>query len=825
MKSTKVLVECLLGNKPAHESMNELKEMLNSCKSEEYTLITTAYRVCRAYGGLGINESLEDFCSNLAQYKLYCEEDIYVSDYIYNLVKPIETNFNINILKTKSGNKLIVSRNMPSWMQGSEKLEKVYSRKFMRNTDEDVIGDPYLYEMTGYENYRSRTQKLLMDGAMNMPPGTTLLGCMATGEGKSIIGIMPQFFEQKGLTIVIVPTVSLAIDQLRTSSKYFINRSNRPRAYYSGLTKFEKEEINKDIRDGNLPILYISPEGLLNEPFKNRILEATRKGFVNRLIIDEAHIIEDWGEQFRTEFQLLSSFRRILLKESKNQLKTILLSATFTEDTVDLLKRLFSEEDNFIEIRGDSLRREPEYYLKKCESNVEKLESLKEVIYLLPRPLIIYVIRPDMARMLQKELYDMNIKSVEVFTGEIVKRQERERIINKWINNDTDIMIATSAFGMGVDKKDVRTVLHYSIPESINRFYQEVGRGGRDGVGSVSLMITNVREDIKESYSLISGKVLSIEKFTNRWYQMYENAKRDKNTSYYSIDATLKPAHIEDDYTGKLNISWNENVILTLFRDGLIDIIDLILNREKREYIIDIKDPILATNPDNFLEYLEDLRENELKKVDRLKDEIKTFITRDLEEGCIGRILSRVYERTYPLCSGCHYCAINNRKNYLNKENDISIERGYTLLRDNKIKLTLNRDLKYVDETVYVYMEGNSQVKNMKILSGIPVNHIILKDVEYKVAEMGISDNYINISTFDEVKSNLDVLSGIIVLYYSSDPKYNQKILELSNLLKEKGNKIIHLSSPTDRLLNGESVKNGTANTMKFIKREVDYAL
>lgn len=825
MKSTRILVQCLLGNKPANKSMQELKVILESCNNENYTLIATAYRVCRAYCGLETNESLEDFCSNLAQYKLYCEEDIYVSDYIYDKIKLIQAKFNINIVKSESGNKLIVSREMPNWMLGSKNFNKIYNRNFMRNKDEDVIGDPHLYKMTGYGSYRSRTQKLLMDGAMNMPPGSTLLGCMATGEGKSIIGIMPQFFEAKGLTIVIVPTVSLAIDQLRTSNVYFQKKVNKPKAYYSGLSISDKARINKDIATGDLPILYISPEGLLNESFKNRILEAASKGYVNRLIIDEAHIIEDWGDQFRTEFQLLSSFRKILLKESRYNLKTILLSATFTEDTIDLLKRLFSEGNNFIEIRGDSLRREPQYYVKKCSNDFEKLEKLKEIIYIMPRPIIIYVIRPDMADWLQNELYMMNIKSTDVFTGKINKREEREDIINRWINNDTDIMIATSAFGMGVDKKDVRTVIHYAIPESINRFYQEVGRGGRDGISSASLLITHYTQDIKESYSLISGKVLSIEKFTNRWYQMYENAVKNKENSYYSIDATSKPIHIEEDYTGKWNISWNESVILTLFKEGLIDIIDLNLNRDKREYIIDIKDPILITNPNKFKLYLELLRTKELKKVDILKKEIQTFIIKDIENDCMGRILSRIYGRTYSTCNGCNYCVKNNRKTYVSKEHDISIINGKDLLKKHKLKLSSNKDLNFTDEIVYYYKPGNSQEENINILLENQINHIILKKTEYDIEEISINTNYINISLFDEVKSNPNAISGVIALVYSEDPKYNEQVLALAKILKDNSNKIIHFCSPTDKLLNGESVKNRASGALKFVKREVEYAL
>lgn len=819
MESNEILSEVLLDLKTPESGMKELKEILKTSENSEYTFIATAYRVCRSYKDVNQEGSWEDFCSNLRQYQLYYQKDISISDYLYEKISSIETKFNIKTIKLQDENRLIVRKDMPDWMIGSENLEKIYNRESMRKNEDDVMGDPHLYNMTGYENYRSKTQKLLMDSVMNMPCGSTLLGCMATGEGKSLVSIMPQFYEAKGLTIVIVPTVSLAIDQLRSSEKYFEDRKNKPAAYHSKLRKNEKKDIYNSIELGDLPILYISPEGILNKNFKDLVLKSAEQGLVNRLVIDEAHIIEDWGGQFRTEFQFLSVFRRLLLDASKHKLKTLLLSATFTKSTTNLLKKLFSEEDNFIEIRGDSLRPESQYYIKKCKDNFEKLNRLKEVIYLLPRPLIIYVIRPDSANYLKEELNSINVKSISVFTGEINNRKERETIIKEWVDNDIDIIIATSAFGMGVDKKDVRTVLHYSIPESINRFYQEVGRGGRDGISSISLMITNVAEDLKESYSLISGKIMTIDKFINRWSEMYENRKEDENTGNYFIDARLKPKHMEEDHiAGNLNISWNENVILTLFKEDLLDILDLNLNISKREYLIKLKDTLLLTNPIEFRKYLNNLRERELKKSQLLKEEIGEFIKSDIEELCIGRVLSDIYKYTRPICNGCNYCTKNNRLTYIDDNTDLCIEVGQELLQKTKIKSTINYDLIDKDEITYYYKISNSIEENIDILAKLGLNHIILKDNDYNLGNIEINKTYLGLSLFDEIKANENIISGIVALYYSKDSEYNQNLLLYSENMIMKGNKIIHLCNSEDKLLNGESVKNRTSNRQKYIK-------
>lgn len=246
---------------------------------------------------------------------------------------------------------------------------------------------------------------------------------------------------------------------------------------------------------------------------------------------------------------------------------------------------------------------------------------------------------------------------------------------------------------------------------------------------------------------------------------------------------------------------------------------------EKREYIIEIKDPMLLTNPDKLLLYLEALRAKELKKVDNLKDEIKSFVTREIDQRCIGRILSRVYKRTYSLCNGCNYCSENNRNTYFNREHDISIKEGNTLLKNSKLGLTLNDDLNHTDEIVYYYKKGNSLEENIELISKASVNHIILKNKEFNIEEIPMDKTYTNISLYDEVKLNPNNISGIIALHYSDDPSYNEEVLAFSKKLEKKGNKIIHFCSSNDKLLNGESVKNRAADSIKLIKQEVNYAL
>ena len=142
-------------------------------------------------------------------------------------------------------------------------------------------------------------------------------------------------------------------------------------------------------------MFFISPEAILADGFSNVLLEAAKCGKLSTIVIDEAHIIEDWGSSFRPEFQFLAPFRRRIMEASDNQIRTILLSATLTKETTTLLKELFSEPGHFIEVRGDALRPEVMFWLDCSSIEQERKEKIMEIVPLLPRPIILYVTRPE----------------------------------------------------------------------------------------------------------------------------------------------------------------------------------------------------------------------------------------------------------------------------------------------------------------------------------------------------------------------------------------------------------------------------------------------
>ena len=806
-----IMQDVLIERITAQEGMIRLKQMLESCGEHEYGRVASAYRVCRSIADIikGTNTWI-DLCGNLRQAIFIYNQDVLVSERIYNNINKIAHNFKI-ICHGQDKNKLYkinAHMGLPKWMGKTHNIAKCYNQKPIERFSSPV-GDFSLYNMTGFKYYNSQTQKALIQAAMNMPDGSTLLGCMPTGEGKSLVGLMPQLYEEKGTSIVIVPTISLAIDQSNAARRLYKDREYAPIAYHSELPEGVKSEIIEGLRKGELPILYISPEALLNSSFNKVVLDMAEKGQINRLVIDEAHIVEDWGEQFRTEFQLLSVYRRKLLKASNKKLKTILLSATFTKHCVNLLKNLFSEGDNYIEIRGDALRPEIQYYIDVNRTNIQRLTKLREIILLLPRPIIVYVIRPDDARMLKDELNEIGLHSVDTFTGDISSRIQREDLMDKWNNNDIDIMIATSAFGMGVDKKDIRTIIHYCIPESMNRFYQEVGRSGRDRIPSISLLLTMPSHDMEDTIQITSSKNLTVDKFIDRWKAMKTQIidRIDGNTIW--VDTNVKPSYIdEDEITGRLSASWNEYVLLQLFRHGFIDILDMEVDHTRtKNILIRIKDEIVD-NLDALSKIIDQIREEDIKRSKQKIKEMKDLSTNYIFEDCIARRLKKIYNLAPPSCGGCEYCRSHNFEPY--------ILRNYTEYMHGKkiiIESLMNRKHSTYEDYFEIKNSMILQYESLDIdshqisiilesLLKVGVDSIVIgSESLYKKFDFGglsyKPDRYCSIITYDELEDEYNdiVIAGTIAILYEkpNESNMNWNLYNLASRLMARGNRIIHV--------------------------------
>lgn len=526
------------------------------------------------------------------------------------------------------------SLEMPDYID-SFFVDQAFQRKKVGDDAEkqkDVFygNNAYIYNLTYYKEFKSLEQKLAVFGALNTPEGYTTLVSLPTGGGKSLI-TQTMAYQQEGLTIVIVPTVSLAIDQVRNAKNNVKhNADNEIFCYYSGIELERKNALRNALKAETARLLFISPEALIrNTEFVNMINEANAKKYLKNLIIDEAHIVIEWGDFFRVDYQCLEPWRNELLVMN-SQLRTVLLSATYTKTAVMKLKQMFATTGKWIEIRCDALRHEPRYLLVKAKSYSDKKRKMIELVKKLPHPMVVYINSPKEAEEIKKTLVAAGLNNLETFTGN-TKSAERERIIKDWTDNKIDLIIATSAFGVGVDKGDVRTVLHLYIPDTPNQYYQELGRGGRDGLVSLSVMCINPVDDIDSAYKRMN-KVLSADKIWGRWLSMYKSKTSLWFKGMVTLDTAVKPIYNvtkEGDDASEIDIQWNVYVILLLRRHNLISIKSMIYDSKDECYKIrvDILDDALRNESTDVPAIINEIRDRESegfeREIKRIKFETK----------------------------------------------------------------------------------------------------------------------------------------------------------------------------------------------------------
>jgi len=469
----------------------------------------------------------------------------------------------------------------PTWMGGgsSEVFVDVFLGNSVREEGRCPV-DPFIGDFTGYEYYSSPGQREAVRGAFLMPPGGTLIVNLPTGSGKSLVGQVPALVHSQDghLTIFVVPTVALAIDQARQMKHYLcnVNTTNQtwPLAWYGNMKEGERSEIRRRLREGTQRILFVSPEALTTSLLR-AIFEVSSQGMLDYLVIDEAHLITQWGDEFRPSFQALAGVRNSLLKESRgSSFRTLLLSATFTPETIDTLVNLFGPSECVQMVAAVHLRPEPQYWFSRAISPEEKKKRVLEVLRHAPRPFILYVTERkdalDWHNILRNQLGFMR---VERFDGETPNAQ-REKIIGDWVGNKLDGIVATSAFGVGIDKSDVRTIIHASIPETLDRFYQEVGRGGRDGKPSISLLIYD-DSDWALPRRMAKPKIISDELGFARWRALFDTRIEDANGDFQvNLEALRQNSPGGKSLLGSSseNVNWNMRTLLLMSRAGFLEL-------------------------------------------------------------------------------------------------------------------------------------------------------------------------------------------------------------------------------------------------------------
>ena len=322
-----------------------------------------------------------------------------------------------------------------------------------------------LKEVFGYSQFRGNQEIIIR----NLLEGRNTFVIMPTGAGKSLCYQLPAMMLD-GLAIVISPLIALMKNQVDQMNAYGVNA----RFLNSTLSKGEITRLKKDCMNGNVKLLYVAPESLT----KDETMEFLKKVNVDFVAIDEAHCISEWGHDFRPEYRRIKSMIQIL-----GDKPVIALTATATPKVqIDIQKNLQMEEaDVFV----SSFNRKNLYYevRPKKETKKQLIKFLKDnkgksgIIYCLSRKKV-----EEIAQLLNVNGFNAAPYHAGLDPDVRFKNQD------DFLNEELDIIVATIAFGMGIDKPDVRFVVHYDVPKSLEGYYQETGRSGRDGLEGHCLM-------------------------------------------------------------------------------------------------------------------------------------------------------------------------------------------------------------------------------------------------------------------------------------------------------------------------------------------------
>ena len=316
------------------------------------------------------------------------------------------------------------------------------------------------------------------------------LALLPTGGGKSICFQVPAMC-MDGICIVVSPLIALMRDQVAQLTR----RGIKAVAIYSGMNHREIDILLDNCRFGDVKFLYVSPERLKTELF----LERAKAMQISLLAIDEAHCISQWGYDFRPPYLEIAEFRKII-----DPVPVIALTATATPEVrTDIIGKLELKNANTF-VKSFS-RKNLSYSVRKTEIKEEKiLEVLKNV----PGSGIVYARTRKNTENLSRWLIKNGIKADFYHAG--LTNEERSAKQEAWINNKIRIMVATNAFGMGIDKADVRVVIHHDVPDNPEAYYQEAGRAGRDEKNAFAVLlyhpndIPSLRKNLEENHPEIS---------------------------------------------------------------------------------------------------------------------------------------------------------------------------------------------------------------------------------------------------------------------------------------------------------------------------------
>ena len=328
-----------------------------------------------------------------------------------------------------------------------------------------------LQQYWGHASFRGAQENIIQ----SVVDGNDTLALLPTGGGKSICFQIPALLKD-GLCLVVSPLIALMKDQVEN----LLTRNIPGAALFSGLSYYEVKNILQKTVSGQYKFLYVSPERLETAVFQDFLADLN----ITLIAVDEAHCISQWGYDFRPPYLRIAQLREVL-----NDVPIIALTASATPLVQnDILVKLKLNNANCFSQSFEKIH--VSYSVFKVDSKINKILSILNNV---AGSSIVYCSSRKETKQVAQLLQLQNIQADFYHAG--LTQEERSMKQNDWVQNKIRVMVCTNAFGMGIDKPDVRTVMHYNIPDCLENYYQEAGRAGRDGKKAYAVLLYQHKDE------------------------------------------------------------------------------------------------------------------------------------------------------------------------------------------------------------------------------------------------------------------------------------------------------------------------------------------